>query len=334
MSEISICVAVCTRNRTVQLERLLHSLEAQTRRPHQVLVVDNAPSSNDTQQLLAAREDQILRYVCEPVAGLDFARNRALQEATTDVVAFIDDDAVADAGWVAALHMAFNRDANNALCTGKVKALTQATDGQRLFEANGGFDKGSARITLPGQDRARCLPGKRPLIAWAFGLGVGCNLAVRRLAALQLGGFDEALDMGATMPGGGDTDMIWRMLEAGHQVSYEPDALVLHEHRHTLAGAVEQIVGHNKASMAMLAKAWKMSSLTDRLPIALFISWRLVKPGVRLLRRSAGADPLPVPVLLCIWKSCIGGLFSYPDARQLADARKNSVLTTSASEPG
>lgn len=326
MSNQSICVAICTRDRTVQLERLLHSLSSQTRRPDRILVIDNAPASNTTHDLITELRNSSVSYIREPVAGLDFARNRALQETDCDIVAFVDDDAVVNVKWVAAINNAFDINRRIALCAGRVNALTLSSDGQRLFEANGGFDKGTTRIIVPTTDHSEKQPAIRPLIAWSFGLGVGCNLAVCRAVALELGGFDEALDLGAAMPGGGDTDMIWRILEAGYLAVYEPEALVSHEHRATLGGAVDQIIGHNKASMAMLAKAWKTSSLRNRLPIGLYITWRLLKPGVRLIRRSVGRDPLPFPVLVKVWQSCITGLFSYPQALRLAVARKREAL--------
>ena len=89
------------------------------------------------------------------------------------------------------------------------------TEGQRLFEANGGFSRGSARVRLP-DDAARPLHGRSaPLIAWAISVGCGCSYAVRRDAARALGGFDEALDLGAVLPGGGDHDLLWRALQSG-----------------------------------------------------------------------------------------------------------------------
>jgi hypothetical protein len=50
----------------------------------------------------------------------------------------------------------------------------------------------------------------------------GASYAIRRRTALELGGFDEALDMGSVLPGGGEQDMLWRVLAAGHHVVYEP----------------------------------------------------------------------------------------------------------------
>jgi O-antigen biosynthesis protein len=86
--------AICTRHRTVQLRRALASLGAQSEAPLEVLVIDNAPDSDETQRVVEC-EFPSVRCVREPRQGLDFARNRALTEARGEIVAFLDDDAVA-----------------------------------------------------------------------------------------------------------------------------------------------------------------------------------------------------------------------------------------------
>ena len=126
----SVTAAVCTKDRPERLARCLHSLLALRSTPwgsrlvFEILVVDNAPSDNRARQAVAALPG--VRYVREPrvnapsdertreivartperalrvraVAGLDFARNCALREATGDFVAFFDDDVTVDRGWL------------------------------------------------------------------------------------------------------------------------------------------------------------------------------------------------------------------------------------------
>src|SRR3989338_8557019 len=109
-----------------------------------------------------------------------------------------------------------------AVCTGRVDAFTVSTPAQRLFEANGGFSRGRQRLQLPS-DAPRPLHGwPAPLIAWAVSVGSGASFAVGRDAVLAFGGFDEALDCGERLPGGGDLDIFWRALQAGYHLVYEP----------------------------------------------------------------------------------------------------------------
>ena len=320
---IRVTAAVCTHARPAHLARALDSLLAQRPAPAEILVVDNAPPDDATRALVAARFPGV-RYVAEPVQGLDFARNRALGSATGDVVAFLDDDAVAAEGWAGALADAFAGDPGVAVCTGRVEALGQDTEGERLFEANGGFSRGLRRIRLPADAAARLHGKHAPLIAWAVSVGSGCSYAVRRTMALALGGFDEALDLGAALPGGGDHDLLWRALQAGHSVVYEPEALAWHEHRSLAEGVHGQVVGHQRALLAFLSKHLVHPGAGARGQLAGYLAWRLVKPGVRLVRRAVGRDPLPARVLARMWWNCWAGLVAYPGARRLAQARREA----------
>ena len=56
-------------------------------------------------------------------------------------------------------------------------------------------------------------------------------MVLRTVAVRELGGFDEALDTGPPLPGGGDLDIWSRLARAGHPLVYEPRLLVFHRHR-------------------------------------------------------------------------------------------------------
>jgi len=322
-----ITVAVCTHNRPIQLQRALSSLLDQLPSAGEILVVDNAPS-DDSVLVLVTNGFPGVRYVREPVPGLDAARNRALLEARFPIVAFLDDDAVAHRAWAATIATAFASNSRLGACTGRTEALKLESAAQCLFESNGGFGRGERRICLPG-DSALPLHGKHaPLIAWAVSIGSGCSLAVRREAALEIGGFDEALDQGAALPGGGDHDILWRLLDAGYELAYEPDALAWHEHRREWGAVVDQIVGHQRALIALLTKVTANSRGRRRVGAVSFLVWRLLKPGVRLYRRLRGRDPLPASVLLRMWVNCWCGLYAYPLARRLARKRRSEAAAS------
>jgi GT2 family glycosyltransferase len=318
---LDLTAAVCTRDRPEQLARALESLRAQSPAPAEILVIDNAPVNDLSARMVAERFPEV-RYLLEPVPGLDFARNHALRASTQPVLAFLDDDAVAAPEWAQAFSRVFEADAKVAIATGRVEPLVVETPGQLLFEVNGGFGRGHERVRLP-DDAGRLLHGRRaPLIAWAISVGCGCSYAVRRTVALQLGGFDEALDLGSPLAGGGDHDMLWRALEAGWRVEYQPEALAWHEHRREMEAVHRQIIGHQRAVLAFLAKHLVRTSVRRCLPFLAYVSWRLVKPGVRLVRRGLGRDPLPVSVLLRMWANCWIGLSAYPVARVIARSRR------------
>ena len=316
----SICLAVCTHDRPDMLARALRSLTEQP--ADEILVVDNAPSDGRTEALLAT-EFPGVRYVREPIAGLNFARNRALAETKQDIVAFIDDDAVADPAWAQSLKAAFDENPGIGLCTGRVLPLMLETDAQRLFEAQGGFDRGAARMRMPEDARRLRMHGLRvPLIAWSIAIGVGANMAVRRKVAEDIGGFDTALDLGSALPGGGDVDAIWRVLAAGRGVVYEPQAIVHHEHRRDMDHVKAQILGHRRSEIAFLAKSARRAPWGTAAGIYAFLAWRLMKPGLRIVKRATtGEDPLPLAFLWPLWSETWRGLTTYSEAVRIARGR-------------
>jgi GT2 family glycosyltransferase len=320
-----ITAAICTRDRPGMLERSIASLLAQSEPPDEIVVVDNAPASDATRQLVAERYPKA-RYRLEPRPGLDVARNAALGAATHEIVAFLDDDVVADTGWCAAFRRSFAESPTLGVCTGRVEALSLVTEAQRLFEANGGFARGHSRIRLAdGIATPRRGHRPAPLIAWAVSVGSGCSFAVRRGLALELGGFDEALDQGPPLPAGGDHDLLWRALEAGFEVIYEPEALAWHEHRADLAGVADQIVGHQRGLVAFLVKNVLRPGAKRRAEVALFLLWRLAKPSVRLARRAIKRDPLPARLLLRMGWNCWLALGAYPAAARRLRASRGGV---------
>jgi GT2 family glycosyltransferase len=319
---IGLTAALCTRNRSEKLRRALLSLQDQAFSPNEIIVVDNAPSDDATRMLVTQNFPEV-RYVSEPRLGLNFARNRALHESKHSIVAFLDDDIVADRDWAGEIIKVFKENPQVGVCTGRIQPLSLETAAQYLFEEIGGFSRGDVEISLP-RDAKKPLHGKRaPLVAWAVRLGIGCNMALRRSVALALGGFDETLETGPVPTGGGDVDMLWRILMDDFEALYEPRALVWHEHRRDLRSLFDQILGHHLGMLTFLFKTVICARGVGRLPVLLYFIWRLLKPGVRLIRRLVRRDPLPAPVLLRMWWGCWQGINNYLHARRRVESSHN-----------
>ncbi len=221
----SLSVAICTRNRVTTLRRCLESLRPlQGRHGFELLVIDNAPPDGATAELVERLSG--VRYVLESRPGLNFARNRAWSEASGDLIAYLDDDVIVDSGWLAGLQEAWAENPDAAAFTGLVMPLRLDTPAQVLFEKRNGFRRGFDKKRF-----GRELPGN-PLYPCGAGIfGAGCNMAFRREVLQEIGGFDHALDTGAPLPGGGDLDIFYRIIRAGHVLVYEPSYLVFHDHR-------------------------------------------------------------------------------------------------------
>src|SRR4029077_11695552 len=148
----SLTIAICTRNRPDGVHRLLESLSRLSvspdaspgRSPMEILVVDNAPSDDRTRDLVSQRPE--VSYVREPRPGLNFARNRALREARGEILAFLDDDVIADRHWLAGLADAWAANRDAAAFTGLVLPMELETEAQIVFERRGGFRRGFDRI--------------------------------------------------------------------------------------------------------------------------------------------------------------------------------------------
>lgn len=277
-----VTVAVCTRNRPELLAGCLDALARLEYPRHEVLVVDNAPAGEAARELAAGRG---VRYVREARPGLDWARNRALAEARGEIVAFTDDDARPDPRWLRALAAPFLDNPLVAVVTGLVLADELDTEAQQLFERYGGFGRGFRRRWArydPAQAEDWRLIGTGQF-------GTGANLALRRTAALALGGFDPALDVGTATDGGGDLEMMFRALREGWILAYEPRALVRHRHRRDLDGLARQVAANGTGFRAYLERC-RQAYPEDRRAVRRMAGWWLRRWQLpRLLR--AVADP-------------------------------------------
>lgn len=239
----AVSIVVCTRNRAMLLDGCLHALRTLDPPAGEILVVDNAPDDGTTADV-AMRHG--VRRVMEPEPGLNRARNRGWRAARGAIVAYIDDDARVDPRFATAVASGFVAP-EVACVTGLVLAAELATNAQRHFEmAEGGMRKGAHRRWFHRD--------ANPVGLQAFRLGVGTNMAFRRRALNELGGFDPRLDVGTATRGGGDLDMLFRVLDAGHVLLYEPDAVVRHHHRQTTRQLADQFHDYGVAYTAFLTK--------------------------------------------------------------------------------
>lgn len=302
---LSVTAAICTRERPDDLERALTALvPAAGEAP--VIVIDNCPSTDATHNVVS--RFPTVRYVVEPRKGLDNARNRALREATTDVVAFIDDDAVADAHWLAAILRPFG-DPDVGCVTGLTMPYELENDAQEEFERLAGFSKrGFYR-------REFRMPRTHPLATGA--IGAGANMAVRRGIIDRIGPFDPALDAGTATQSGGDHEFFSRVLRSGMTIVYEPSALNWHRHRRTPDELLKAIHGYGVGVYA----SWTRSLVSER-EWGVFrraLGWFLYEQMPNLARTflRRGAEP-PRSVVLAELSGCLKGPGAYFRARRAA----------------
>ncbi|MGA5067887.1 glycosyltransferase [Streptomyces exfoliatus] len=242
-------VVVATRERPEQLARALDSLLVQDHPDFEVVVVDNAPWSTDTYDLVTGKYTDRVRYVREDTPGLAVAHNAGLAAADGTVLAFTDDDVIADPHWLTALTEPFAADPGLGCVTGLILPARLGTPAQVLLESHGGFAKGFApRLYDPAEP-----PADEPLFPFTAGsFGSGANMAFRADALRQVGGFDPATGTGTAAKGGDDLYAFVAVLSAGFRLRYTAEALVWHHHRDTWQDLRNQAYGYGAGLTAYL----------------------------------------------------------------------------------
>lgn len=307
-----VTVAVCTRDRASDLELCLSALVRVDYPALEVLVVDNAPSSDATRELLRTRYPQ-MRYVREPRPGLDWARNRAILEARGEIIAYTDDDVVIDPGWVRALAQLFAENPEVMAATGLVVAYELETEAQVLFERYGGFGRGFERKWYRlHRDALR----KERYHIGAGILGTGANMAYRREIFSRIGTFDPALDVGTVTNGGGDLEMFFRVLKEGYTLVYEPAALVRHRHRRDYASLRVQIANNGIGFFSFLSRSARAYPGEALAIVRLGVWWLWWWSVRRLLISYLNPARFPRDLILVELRGSFAGLRRYQQARR------------------
>jgi glycosyltransferase involved in cell wall biosynthesis len=217
-----LSVIVCTRNRGALLRETLASVRQCALPPGwqmELVIVDNG-SQDATPEVIAAMQREapaLVRAVLEPVPGLSRARNAGVREAQGELLAFTDDDCLAEAHWLANLIAAFQRDPHVAAVFGQVQALEPQRPTHVVAV------KAEVR---PQAYRYPCSP---------LSIGHGNNMAFRRTTLAAAGPFDVLLGAGSTWGAAEDVDMAYRVLRQGGLVRYDPACVIRHRPRATAA---------------------------------------------------------------------------------------------------
>lgn len=308
-------VVVCTRERPDDLRRCLASLLALRAPAGEILVVDNAPRTSATLEVVAGLADadspHRLRYLREDRPGQNWARAAGARAATGEIVAYTDDDVVVDAGWIMGLLPEFVGDRTIGAVTGPAPALELDTEAQELFESRG-FVRGWDRRVFDATTL-------RPM--QGSSVGAGANVAFRRELLLQLRPFSHEQDGGTVTMSAGDTYAFYLVLAHGWRIVYTPEALVWHRHRRDVAAVAEQLRGYSVGGLTMLLRCL----LEHREFEVPRVIWEWIRyDHVRQLGRLVLRRPTAMPALVVreYWR----GLFEAPAAYLRARRRERRLL--------
>lgn len=272
-----LTVVICTRNRPAGLRAALASLQDQSDSKFRTVVVDNGSSSQESAEVVDEVGLPDCEYVIEPRPGLSRARNRGLKAVATELVAWMDDDEIADRDWVRRLKEGFSHEENPVAVCGVMLPAELEYEAQVRFEQYGGFNKG--RGMAPEILRM----GSPSVISPLYPLpsfGPGGNMAFRSESLRAVGGFDPCLGAGTLTHGCEEMRALSLQLSAGHTVLHWPAAITWHTHRRELAALKKQLYGYSAGVSAFYA------SMIRSKPGVVLEILRLVPYAVRDLREG------------------------------------------------
>jgi GT2 family glycosyltransferase len=243
-------VVVATHNRPDSLAATLESLLAMDYPNFEVIVVDNAPSTNATAELIAQTYSaKGVRYAREDEPGLGRAHNRGLPEVRGSIVAFTDDDVLVDRNWLAELVRGFDAAARVGAVTGMIFPAELETPAQVWIEEYGGFSKGLALQVFDLKEHRPAGPLYPYTAGW---FGSGASMAFKTAILREMGGFDPSLGAGTLAMGGDDLAAFFEIVRRGYCLVYQPAAILRHWHRREYAGLRRQAYGYGVGLTAYL----------------------------------------------------------------------------------
>ncbi len=252
-----LSVVVCTRNRPELLARCLVALAAQPG-SFEVLVVDQGDV------LVQLPDDSRFRHLPHGERGLAAGRNAGGRAAAGKVIAFVDDDAVPDPGYIQALERAFAETPGLAAAAGRILALEDGRPYARTHD-----------------NQPRML-GRRDWLRF-----LGGNFAVRRPVLEEVGPFDERFGAGRPWASGEETDYFFRMLYRNCRVAYVPEAVVRHPREAIKQAPPElrrKLFACARGQGALMAR--HLQDFANYRMVAALV-WALAKPGLRAVQYAA-----------------------------------------------
>lgn len=245
MAEPLVSVVVVTWNGLHHLRRCLPAVLGQELpggHEFELLVVDNASTDGSVEYLAALAADDARVRVIRNTRNERFAgpNNQAFSAARGEYVVTLNNDTLAEPGWLSALVEAADGDervgsAASKMVFGHAPNVIQSA-GIVIDRAGIAWDRlvGQPVLSPDGQKRQTLTVGesgreevegdRREAVVEVFGASGGAALYRKRMLD-ELGGFDARFEMYLE-----DVDLAWRAQLAGWRAVYAPRAVVRHAH--------------------------------------------------------------------------------------------------------
>lgn len=248
----SVSIVIPVKNGADTIGDMLSALFNQAWAPHdlEIIVVDNG-STDRTRDVVKQFDVTLLE---ETTPGVSAARNRGLKQARGEIYISVDADTLPTRYWLKEIVAPFS-DPDVILVGGKIISYKPETGAERYIESAGLYDP------------------KNSVTNAHIPFVVGMNLAVRRGAALAIGGWAEELLRAD------DIDFSYRLNR--HRplvIHYQPKAVIFHRNRQTDKGLKDQARGYGYGA----------ALIYRRYPETInWGAWEILKVACLLVHRAA-----------------------------------------------
>ena len=256
---VNLTVAIPTYNGENRLPQVLDKLKEQVNTKHinwEIIIVDNNSTDGTAKLVKQYQENWLkdvpLKYCFEPEQGISFARQKAMDEATGELVGFIDDDNPPFANWVSSAYKFAREHPKAGAFSSKIHGIFETNPPEELKDITfylALVDRGSEALLYE--------PRKK-------GLPPGAGLVVRRDVWKKYVP-TKLLLIGRTkkgwMPTGQDAEALLYIHRAGWQIWYNPEMEIEHiipssrlEEKYLIG--LMRIIGLGRFHLRMLMFDW------------------------------------------------------------------------------
>ena len=217
-----ITIIICTYNREKYIGPLLESIAKNDypKGDYEILLVDNNCTDNTRavcQSFAETHKDVNFRYVVEPEQGLSAARNKGIKESKSDIIIYVDDDALVDSNYISSYANHLANNPNTMAAGGPIEPLYETEEPKWMSP----YIKALLTAWMNYGPSVRNYPkGHYP---------GGGNAAYRKIVFDKVGLFNTELGRkGTALLASEEKDIFDKMRALGMQVKYLPTPVLHH----------------------------------------------------------------------------------------------------------
>jgi len=257
MGKNDIDIIICCRNNGDIIRRCLDSVESQTSKNFNCIVVDDQ-SKDGTTEMLKKEYPWVGLIEKLEWTGPSESRNIALRRSQSEFIATLDSDVQLDKNWIKE-QLQFMKDKNIGIGASKIM---YSWDKNRINSCGGGITKlGFGFDINSGMDKENGTQKNAVLY------GHSAAMIARRKMLEEIGNFDETYFYGNE-----DTDIGWRANIAGWKVAFNPNAIAYHDENRTIRKMSRNVAFHGtKNRIRSLIKNYSFMNVVKYMPIHIFL---------------------------------------------------------------